>query len=273
MNSQKIIASVLALTTVLSFSATVVFANEINISASTTVNNRGEVRAEMKANAEANKIPQIIKRADQEITRRIEALTKFSVKINELKKVSDSVKATISANIQSQIASLTTLKAKIDADTDITVLRTDVKSITNSYRIFALVMPQAAIIAASDRALTIADTMTTLSAKLQARITAAQSAGKDVAAIQAKLTELNTKVANARVQAAGAASSVAALTPDQGDTAKAEANRAVLFKARASVKTANQDLRAAQANAKDIAKVLKSFNLSATSTASVQENN
>src|SRR3989338_7131939 len=121
----------------------------------------------------------IIERADKEIDRRIEALDKLSKRISEMEKATDVLKTSTSAMVQAQISELTALKAKIDAGTDIAVLRTDVKSITNSYRIFALITQQWHILATADKINTVADWMTALSVKLQARIDLVKTAGKD----------------------------------------------------------------------------------------------
>ena len=89
------------------------------------------------------------------------------------------LKQALSANITTQITGLATLKAKIDADTDGTTLKTDMQSITDAYRVFALVLPQGRIAAAADREVTLVSMMSTL-ARAQARIQAGQQAGADV---------------------------------------------------------------------------------------------
>ncbi len=185
-----------------------------------------------------------------------------------MKQVTDSEKTTISASIQAQITALTSLKAKIDADTDITALRADVKSVVASYRIFFLVIPQGRIIAAGDRALTISDDMITIGVKLQARISAAQTAGKDVTALNTALVDFNAKVADAKTQIAAATAKVVNLVPDQGDKTVAASNKAALMAARADIKAATTDLQAARKDSKTIVQGLKAFNLKASGEAS-----
>lgn len=206
-------------------------------------------------------------RGNKEIDRRVESLTKLLGRISEMKKISETDKAKFSADIQAEITKLANLKAKIDADTDTETLKADIKSIADSYRIYALIMPQIAIRAAADRINHIVDSFTTLSAKLQARITAAQTAGKDVSASVTALAEINTKVAEAKAQAALAISGISSLTPDNGDKAKAEANRAALVAARANIKTASTALKAARASAETIIKATKGLEVRATTTA------
>src|SRR5665213_2400081 len=118
--------------------------------------------ASTSAKVEARQATAISKgqdKAKQEITRRIDALTKMGERVNQMQRLSDSEKATLSTNFKAQIDELTTLAGKVDADTDAATLKTDVQSITKSYRVFALVMPQAAIQAAADRVETIVSMM------------------------------------------------------------------------------------------------------------------
>src|SRR5258708_1750371 len=91
-----------------------------------------------------------ISRGDKEIDRRIAALTDLNTRIQAMQKVTDAFKAGISASITNEINTLTALKAKIDADTDSATLKSDVQSITGSYRVFALVLPQGRIAAFAD---------------------------------------------------------------------------------------------------------------------------
>src|SRR3954470_13812945 len=81
-------------------------------------------------------------RADQEIARRLSALNALNTKIQGMAKLTATEKGTLGSSITAQIAAMNDLKAKIDADPDITTLKTDIKSIAESYRIYLLVIPQ-----------------------------------------------------------------------------------------------------------------------------------
>jgi len=207
--------------------------------------------------------------ADQEIDRRVTALNDLNSKVQAMVKLSADEKASIGTAISSQISDLTTLKAKVDADTDITTLKADIKSITASYRIFVLVIPQGRIEVAVDKIATAATTLTTLSGKLQTRIAGAQAAGKDTASLTASLTDMNAKLADANVQASAAASEVANLTPDMGDKTKMQSNDQALKDARAKIQVSLKDLTAARQDAGAIVKGLKDLGVSASSTTSV----
>src|SRR5258708_3801162 len=196
-------------------------------------------------------------RADQEITRRINALTELETRINAMKKLSADEKSSLSAEIQAQITLLNGLQAKIVADANSTSsLKADIKSITDAYRIFSLVIPQGRIQATTDRILAIGDIMTTLAGQLQTKISAAQTAGKDMSAAVSALAGMNAKVADASVQAQAAVTETSGLKPDNGDKTIEASNKAALKDARAKTKVAEQDLVTARVDAGKIVKAL-----------------
>jgi hypothetical protein len=219
----------------------------------------------------AARINDITTRADAEIARRITALNALSVRVNAMVRLSATDKSNLSSSIASQITAMNTLQMQIAADAaanNTSSLKTDVQSITSSYRIFILVLPQGAIEAASDRALTIVGTMNDLSAKFSARITAAQTAGNDVTAASAALGDFNAKVSDANIQANAAASEVATLTPDNGNATIEASNTATLKDAHSKILAAQQDFVTARADALAIIKDLAGFKVSASASAS-----
>lgn len=206
--------------------------------------------------------------ADQEIDRRISALNDLNTRVQAMAKVSADEKTSIANSVSSEISDLTTLKAKIDADADITSLKTDIKSITGSYRIFMLIIPQGRIEVASDRVKSVADLLTSFSAKLQSRISDAQASGKDVTSLSASVTDMNAKIADANAQADAAVTLVANLKPDNGDKTTMTANSTALKSARADIASATKDLQAARADSNTIVRGLHSIGASANASAS-----
>ena len=217
---------------------------------------------------QATKLTNIISRSDKAIEARITSLNNLSTKIQSLKNVSDAEKVTLSSEIQTNLGDMNSLKTKIDADTDVATATNDDKSITKDYRVYALVLPQTNIAAAADRVTTITGMLTTISGKLQSRITADQTAGKDVTSLQSALTDLNAKVADANSQAATAQSGIASLVPDNGNQTTMQANTTALKAARANIKTATADLQAARKDANTITKGLKTLGGNSMGTAS-----
>jgi hypothetical protein len=206
-------------------------------------------------------------RGDKEIDRRIGALGDLNIRVAAMQRVSDAFKQSLSTMVSTEIANLTALKTKIDADTDSATLKTDIKSITDSYRVFALVLPQGRMAAAADRVATIVTMMGTLGGKLQARIQAA-AAGNDVTALNTLLADMGTKLNDAQTQAQAAITASATLQPDGGDKTKMAANDAALKQARADLVAAQKDIATAHKDAGNIiaglAKMKANSNASST---------
>jgi hypothetical protein len=240
------------------------FALDVTATAGATVNTSAggvTVSAAMQARITKGK-----DHADQEIDRRVGVLNDLNTRVQGMVKVSADVKASIANKVSTEVSNLTTLKAKIDADTDIATLKTDIQSITKDYRIFMLVIPQGRITVASDKINTVVDSMTTFEGKLATRISAAQTAGKDVTQLTAWDTDMKAKIADANVQATAAVSHVSSLTPDNGDKTIMASNNAAIKQSRADLKVAMQDLQAARKDAGSIMSGLKGFSASATAS-------
>ena len=238
-----------------------------NVNANAEVRTNAGVGATLSATTTA-RMEKARTRAAQEIERRIEALTKINVRIGGVTKISDQFKANLNTNIQNQITALTALKVKIDGDTDLNTLKTDVQSITKSYRIFALIMPQTHIAAMADRTATAINIMIGIGNKLQARLTEMQNAGADVSALIATLSDMGAKISDAQAKAQAAVDVTATLVPDNGDKDKMAANKAALTEGRDNLKEAHQDLVNAR---KYITTILKGIReLSASSSATVE---
>jgi hypothetical protein len=237
---------------------------------------RQEERKQMQQNNVEKRVDAAVNTANHQIEARIDALNKLASRISEMKNVSDAQKATISTEVQTQIGDLNALLTKIQSEassttnfSSTTAFRTDVKSITDGYRIYALVIPQGSILSAVDRVNTLATSMTTLSAKLQARISAAQTAGIDVTSLNAALADLNAKVADAKTQATAAAAKVSGLTPDNGDKTVAASNAAAIKAGQANIRVADTDIKAAYKDAEMIVKALAGKQMKVTASTTV----
>lgn len=244
----------------------------VNVAASATV---GGMNAGVGAKIRTAFTTTAVNRADQEITRRVDALNKLSARVNAMIRLSAENKASLANTIQSQITAMNNLRAQItaDADADATSsLKTDIQSIVKSYRVFMLIIPQGAIEAGADRVLNIAQAFTTFSGVLQTRIAAAQNAGSNMSASVTALADMNAKVADATTQANAAVSGIASLQPDNGNQTVKQANTTALKDARAKLQAAQQDLVAARKDAGTIVKALialaVSGNVSAGASAS-----
>ncbi|MDD5164942.1 MAG: hypothetical protein PHG25_00160 [Candidatus Pacebacteria bacterium] len=212
---------------------------------------RKEARDMRQASSTANRMEKGNQRGDNMIDQRIQSLTALLGRIQAMKHVSDSDKALLSTSIQAEIAALTDLKAKIASDTSTSTLKDDVNSITKSYRIYALVEPQAQIIAAADRVLGIVDSLKIIEAKVQARL-----ASSTTASSTSLLADFDIQISSASTQAKAAVSLVASLKPDNGSDTVAASNKLALQNARANVVSAQKSLQMAE---KDIRSAIGEF--------------
>ncbi|MBY0473179.1 hypothetical protein K2Q00_02755 [Patescibacteria group bacterium] len=245
----------------------------VNATASTTVKTP-VVNATVSAAATAAMTKKKDK-AHQELQRRVDALTSINARVQAMQQVTPSFKQSLANAVQTQTSAFQALDSKIQADTDEATLKADIQSITQSYRVYALVLPQIRIAAAADRAVAISTMMQTLGNKLAARVQAATDAGADTKALQTALNDLATKITNANTQAQASVSSTASLAPDTGDSTQMAANTAALKAARTNLKTVETDLKAARADINVIIKGLAKIepvktNAAASSTTSVQ---
>jgi hypothetical protein len=207
--------------------------------------------------------------ADKEINNRIETLNKISAKIGSTKKISTSTKEMVASTTQIEIINLTALKSKIDADTDEATLKTDSKSITASYRIYALVRPQIEILVAADKMNTLRENLTVLTDKIEVRINALKATGKDTAALETTLANTRTKLADAKLQADAAISRMSVLLPDNGDATVARSNRDSLSKSHADIRVGRMDLHVVKENLETLIKQIRKITpkeVKATST-------
>lgn len=173
-------------------------------------NQTGQIKAQ-EAAAAALMVKQKDK-AVSEIDRRIASLNQAIEKINNTKKITSEQKTALMVQIQTETTSLSQLKDKIIADTDKATLLNDRKAIVQQYRIFALFLPEIAIISYADKILNIADLM------------------------DAKTTDatIKNKITSARTKAQKAISDVSVLKPEEypGNKSILQASKQLLVDAR-----------------------------------------
>lgn len=227
---------------------------------STTTPRKIEARKEAKATTTPSKrLSDGKEKANREIDRRIESLNNLLRRVNAMERLSEAQKKTLAASIQAEIAFLTDLKAKITGETDIEKLREHLQSVKKSHRIYALIMPQAHILATAERVLRLADEMEKFQVKLETRIAEAKSRGEDASKMEEALKDFKENIALAELKAKAAIDKVVALRPDEGSESKLQENKKALKDARVDLRDAEKALRAARKNAEAIVKGIKSF--------------
>lgn len=211
-----------------------------------------------------NLVKDLKTRATNEINRRLTALNGLVTKVNGLRRLTADQKAALTSQIQAQIANLTNLQGKIQADTDITTLRNDVKSIVDSYRIFALYLPQVHILAYSEAIQESIGSYNSLATKLQTLLSNLKSKGVDVTSLETTLSDLQSKLNDAQNQAQQAEATVAPLTPDGYPE-----NKTVLQNAQKMLEAARQDLRGAYKDGQTVIQGIKELRKNLTPTPSL----
>jgi hypothetical protein len=196
-------------------------------------------------------------RGDNLISGRITSLNSLLSRIAGMKKLSSTEQASLATSIQAEITTLTNLETQVNGDTSTTSLKTDVASITKSYRVYALVEPQANISVASDRILNIVSMFGTVVTKIQSRIASSTTLSAN-ATIHADLSDITSKTADATTNANAAVTETSSLQPDNGNTTVAASNTVALKDARAKIKTAQTDLQAAEKDIQAIIKIVTS---------------
>lgn len=254
----------------------------VDVSASTTVQGAARIRAEAQAKVEAReqarttRVSEVKARAKAELDRRINALTKLAGRLEGAKRVSADVKTQLVADTNALMTSLSTLDAKIQSETSTSTLRSDVASITGSYRVYLLVIPKGHLLAAADGVKTAADLLVTANTKLASGIAKAKASGNDVSNLETWSADLVAKTNDAKAQADAATAILKPLVPDEKNNVTLEANKKALMDARAKIKTGTDDLKAARDDARKILAALKqmrvytSVGASASSTTNAQ---
>ena len=231
--------------------------------------NASSTKATKAAAALTTRIENAKTRANQEIDRRVTAINALITKVSDMVRVAADQKTSISSSLSQQISTLNDLKTKIAADADIDTLKTDIKSITASYRVFLLVLPQANILVTADSIKETSQMLASLAVKLQSRITSAGSAGENISALNTLISDMNTKLTDAQTQADAAIAKISGLQPDGGDSTIATGNKTAFTGAKADIKVARADLATARADAGKIVAGLKAFKSATTTSTAV----
>lgn len=231
---------------------------------------RLEAQSEQKAQIKARdvRVAEAKARAKAELDRRITALTKLIARLNDAKRVSADVKAQITTDTNALIASLTTLGAQIQSETSTSSLRSQVQSITGSYRVYLLVIPKGHLLSAADGIKSTADLITNAGIKLSDGINKAKAKGENTSSLEAMHADLLAKAADAKVQADAAIALLTPLKPDEKNNVVFEANKKALTDARAKIKAGTEDLKAARDDAHKILVALKQMRIYAGASAS-----
>lgn len=206
--------------------------------ASSTTANDAKTQAKLKLT---------ISRGDKEITRRLKTLNTLSIKITGAQKLSADNKIMLGNEVKDEISGLNTLKTKLDGATDLATAQADAQDIFSGYRVYALLVPKVQLVKTADDQQITEGKLTDLANKLQTRLTDAKGKGKDTASLQTSLDDLTAKANAAQALSSGVEAGVINLQP--GDY---NSDHTVLSGSRDKLKTAQDDIKAAVADARTV---------------------
>ena len=201
-------------------------------------------------------LQEIILRVTIEIDTRIENLNKTIIRIESFKILSDEQRIEISAPVRTAISDLTALRVKVSQDTNMAEALADFKSVTQSYIVYALVMPRTAIILAGERIRYTTGLLRNVRDKIRARLDALPP-GTDTLAITQLIGNCDVKLADAEAKVEAANAEILALKPDNGDPTLMRTNLNVLSDARNRIVSAHQALRDARKDLGDAIKLIR----------------
>lgn len=203
-----------------------------------------------------------------EITRRIDvrlaALKQFDFTINHAKHITGDHKLALHTLITSDIDGLTALKAKVAGETTREALRADAASMVNDYRVFILVGPKVRLTIVGDSEVAAATRLQQAHDKLADLVAKAKAAGKDTAAAEQDLADMQAAIEKAKSDVDGKVAALLGVQPGpDGDAIRAKVNEC-----RTGLKNGRADLKTAVTEAKKVRAFLKSLKPSPTPAAS-----
>ena len=186
------------------------------------------------------------------IDRRIRELDELLRKVRTMAKITEEERAYLVNEIQNNLDSLSSLRRKIEQETDPQALKTEIKSIVTNYRVYMVVLPKVRALEVADRANWGVQRFDALAARIQERVDKAKAAGKDVTKVQELLDKLRAKIAEAKVQIDKARAAFNSMLPVDPASAKSS-----LETGKSYLKAARQDFKDAIAIMRQIIEAFK----------------
>jgi chromosome segregation ATPase len=169
------------------------------------------------SNRQTEALGDVRARIDHRIDTRLNLLNKLVQRLNSDTKLNANDKALLLNEDQAAITGLTTLKAKIDADTTAADVNTDVQQVS-TYKVFEILAPQTRELVAVDDLESTAAKIGTSITDLQNKLNAIQGQGGNVTAIQALLTDASNNLQAINTTLANDQSQLEAITPTSTNT-------------------------------------------------------
>jgi septation ring formation regulator EzrA len=165
---------------------------------------------------QTERLPDVQARADHRINQRVDALNHMITRLQNDSRMSANDRTLLQNEDQAAITGLTSLKAKIDADTTVADVRNDEKQIA-TYHVYDFLAPHNRhLIAVNNLQATAAKVGTSLTS-IQTQLTTLQGQGTDVSAMQTLLNDANSKLQTINGQLTTDQQHLAALTPSSSN--------------------------------------------------------
>lgn len=172
--------------------------------------------ASSSANRSQVQLQNIIKAADEMIANRITSLNNLNTRIQGDTKLTVDEKASLTADVTTAITGLNTLKAKIDADTDVATAKADTKQIVTNFYIYARLEPKMRIFITLNNLQTTITNLQNLVPQIQSLITTLNSQGKDTSDISLLLNDISAQLTAAQTTITNDAASINGITDSTG---------------------------------------------------------
>lgn len=202
----------------------------------------------------------VIQVGDAAIANRITALNTLSTKITARQtRLTSAQVSALQSDVTTNLNGLQALKSKLDAETDMTAARADVKSIYVTFRIYAVVLPRDYHLIWLDIAANTEAKLKDAQPKIEAAIDAVSSLPDkdgDKGKLAAAFADYKNQVAAAEGQIDGAQGLVSTLTPSAFDSSPAT-YKTDFTDFRNDIKTAHTDIVAAAKDLHVIAAALR----------------
>lgn len=197
-------------------------------------------------------------KAAHAVSQRVASLNRAISDINANKNLTSADRSAVLQILNGDLSAMNTLGAKIAADTTVSQAVADYRSIFTGYRVYALALPQARLVAAADDlSVGVVPRLTDAQSRLQALLSG-KDASKDTPAVQASMADLAKQISGITTAISagsgqnGLATSILAYTPAQWN-----ANHSLLDPAHTQIQTARADAKAARADVKSVIQAIK----------------
>lgn len=214
------------------------------------------------ASRSAERITNLKAAAAKMVNTRLADIDRLINKINGLSVITGSDKTALVAILGNAKSGLETLSTKIQADTDLATLKTDIKSIFTGYKIYEVVNPKVSGLIVADRISALITKLEATATKLSSLVTTVKDSGKDTTQMASLFSDYQTQVTAAQSQIAAAKTSFTAM-----DVTDPTAARSDFEAGKADLKNAMTDLQNARKDLQQIIPLLRADLPTATSSA------